>query len=356
MVRSKKCFFYVAAGIFFAVILILLSGCGKEEQGISDIVTEGGENNADTVLYLDGSPVSAEEYGMLAKENSSQISMQYTTDQVNQEDFWETEIDGETPYSRLAELVEEQLKENYAVRDLAVEMDLTENYTFSDLLDSMEQENEDRADTSGSEISYGLSSFDEASYYKYWYSNLETQVENELIQSEVQVTEDDCREYYDENPEAYTCDVGVKVLYAEISEDDPGAWNMARQLCAALKSGASETEIQDTLDISLEELELNSIDTQAGLSGIYENRWEIASELSEGQVYGPYEDQGAICVMKCLERQDGELVSFAQVKSQIERYLQVQEAQNIIQDRVSDMEVEQGSISEKEAILQAVKS
>ena len=172
----------------------------------------------------------------------------------------------------------------------------------------------------------------------------------------MQVSEDDCREYYDENPEEYTCDVAVKVLYAEIPEDDSGAWNTARQLYAALESGASETEIQDVLDVSLEELELNSIDTQAGLSGIYENRWEIASGLSEGQVYGPYEDQGALCVMKCLERRDGELVSFDQVKSQIERYLQVQEAQKIIQDRISNMEIEQGNISEKEAILQAMKS
>ena len=356
MVRSKKWPFHAAVGIILTVALVLVPGCGKDQQNVSETVGESGKTVGDAVLYLDGSPVSAEEYEMLAKENSSQISMQYTTDQVNQEDFWETEIDGVTPYSRLAELVEDQLKENYAVRDLAVEMDLTEDYTFSDLLDTMEQENEDRADTSSSEISYGLSSYDASSYYGYWYSNLETQVVNKLIQSEVQVSEDDCREYYDENPEEYTCDVAVKVLYAEIPEDDSGAWNTARQLYAALESGASETEIQDVLDISLEELELNSIDTQAGLSGIYENRWEIASGLSEGQVYGPYEDQGALCVMKCLERRDGELVSFDQVKSQIERYLQVQEAQKIIQDRISNMEIEQGNISEKEAILQAMKS
>lgn len=356
MVRSKRWPFRAAVGMILTVALVLVPGCGKEKQDISETAGESVKAEGDAVLYLDGSAVSVGEYGMLARENSSQVTMQYTTEQVNQADFWETEIDGEAPYTRLAELVEEQLKENYALKDLAVEMDLTEDYTYEDLMDTMEQENEERADTSSDEINYGLSSYDESSYYGYWYSNLETKVTEALIQQDVKVSEKDCEKYYEENPEAFLCEVGVTVLYAEIPAEDDSAWNTARQLCAALESGASEEEIKAALDVSLEELELSSLDTQVGMSGIYQNRWEIASGLSEGQVYGPYEDQGAVCVMKCLDRRENEPVAFGQVESQIERYLQVQGAQELIEKRIESMKIETGTISEKEAILQAVSS
>ena len=355
MVISKKWPFRAAVGIILTVALVLVPGCGKDEQSISETVGESVKTDGDTVLYLNGSAVSAEEYGMLAKENSSQISMQYTTDQVNQEDFWETEIDGETPYSRLADLVEEQLKEYYALKELAAALGLTEDYTYEELMDSMKEENQERGESSGEEINYGLSSFDEASYYKYWYSNLETQVVDGLIQDSVKVSEKDCRNYYEENQEAYTYDVSVSILYGEISGDESGAWNTARQLSAALESGASTAEIEDVLGVSLEELDLNSADTQDGLSGVYANRWEIASGLQEGEVYGPYEDQGMFCVMKCTGRQENEQVSFDEVKDQIERYLQVQAAQEMIRERTAEMELEPGEISEKEVILQAVQ-
>lgn len=351
MVRSKKWPFRAAVGMILTVALVLVPGCGKEKQDISETAGESVKAEGDAVLYLDGSAVSAGEYEMLARENSSQVTMQYTTDQVNQADFWETEIDGEAPYTRLAELVEGQLKENYALKDLAVEMDLTEDYTYEDLMDAMEQENEERADTSSDEINYGLSSYDESSYYGYWYSNLETKVTEALIQQDVKISEKDCEKYYEENPEAFLCEVGVTVLYAEIPEDDADAWNTARQLCAALEKGASEEEINAALDVSPETLELSSLDTQAGMSGIYQNRWEIASGLSAGQVYGPYEDQGAVCVMKCQERRENEPVSFDEVKSQIERYLQVQGAQEIIKNRTEEMKVESGTVTPKEVIV-----
>ena len=96
--------------------------------------------------------------------------------------------------------------------------------------------------------------------------------------------------------------------------------------------------------MSLKELTLTSYDTQAGMSGVYQNRWEIASGLSAGQVYGPYEDQGAVCVMQCTDRAENGQVAFEEMKSQIERYLQAQKAQEIIKNRTEEMEVESGQL------------
>ena len=96
MVRSKKWPFRAAVGMILTVALVLVPGCGKDGQETSGTAEGSRKEEGDIVLYLDGSPVSTEEYGMLTQKFSSQITMQYTTDQVNQEDFWETEIDGET--------------------------------------------------------------------------------------------------------------------------------------------------------------------------------------------------------------------------------------------------------------------
>ena len=45
---------------------------------------------------------------------------------------------------------------------------------------------------------------------------LETQWKNSWIPDNADVTESDCRDYYDEHEDAYTYDTGVTVIYAEL--------------------------------------------------------------------------------------------------------------------------------------------
>lgn len=335
-----------------AAVLILNTGCAGQEKST--------QQADDAVLYLGGEAVSEEEYGMLVQEYCNEISMQYTTDEVNSEGFWETQIDGSTPYERLEEIVREKLRYNYALKKLALQMEVVEDYSYEDLVSSMKEENESRE--AASEQDYGLTGYDEASYYKYWYSNLETEVTGALIQKEIEIAEEDCRDYYDSNQAEYIYDIGVKILYVEISDSEENQ-NPALQLKAAMSQ--EEIDSADALfgipefsseDISAEELELTSLDTQEGMSGVYTTRWELASQLEEGEVYGPYEDNGSLCIIKCLARTEGGSVDFADVKSQIERYLQTQKAQERIAQEAEGLEIKEGTASEKDLILSLVES
>lgn len=362
MVRMKRRPFPAAVGILgiLTAMLFFTAGCGKGEES----TTKETDSSENVVLYLNDDAVSKEEYEMLAGEYCNEIYMQYTTEQINDENFWEEEMDGIVPYAQLEEIIREELTHNYALKALAVELEVTDDYTYQDLMTFMEEENtsgEDhsQADTSDDEVSYGLTSFDEATYYKYWYSNLETQVLNTLIQEKTDISEEDCREYYDENPESFTYETGVSILYAEIPYDSEeqreSAQAAALQLRHAMENTESVSELEEAFEeASIEQLELNSLDTQEGMSGIYSQRWELASQLAEGEVYGAYEQDGAFCIIKCIGRTENELVDFGTVQAQIERYLQQQEAQKLIDQEEESLEVKDGKITEKEAILEAV--
>lgn len=320
------------------------------------------QNPDETVLYLDGDAVTEDEYALLAAEYRNQVTMQYSTDQVNADDFWQTEIDGETPLSQLEKLILDQLKYNYAVKHLAVEADVTEDYTYAELQENREGENQERSgQLKNDETVYGLTSYDDSTYYSYWYSNLETQWKNSWIPKNADVTEAECRDYYEDHSDGYTYSTGVTVIYAELpytSESERGEMqNTALSLSRALETSDNMEEIEEAFpEIGFEELELNDFDTQEGMSGVYTLRWEKASQLEEGQVTAPYEDNSAVCVMKCISRTENGKLEFDDVKSQIERMLQVQAADQCISETEENMKVENGGISAESVILKTVSN
>ena len=353
MVRLNSRPFPAAVRMIFILTAVLdLAGC-TTENGSAEEQTDSSE---EAVLYVGGEPVSEAEYKMLAREYSNQIYMQYTTEMVNSDDFWQTETDGTAPWELLDELVQEELRYNYALKELAEELSVTGDYTYQDLLEAGEEENASRSKQldAAEETVYGLTNFDEQTYYKYWYSNLETQVTNALIEEGHAVTEEECRAYYDSNPEAFSYEVGVTLLYAELpytEKDRQKSGAQAEQIEKAMENTDSVSELSELFpDASLQELTLNSLDTQEGMSGVYSYRWQTASQLEEGDIYGPYEDNSMLCVMKCIDRTENGSLGFNDVKSRIERYLQVQEAQKAISDKVKETEISSGNISPEKII------
>lgn len=354
MVRINKRPYPIAVGILgiLTAMLVIGAGCGKSENEVRNAE----KSSSDTVLYINDSAVSEEEYAMLVQEYRNQIYMQYTTEQVNSDGFWETKIDGTAPCEMLEDIIEDELRGNYALKDLAVELGITQDFTYAELMESMDAENDTRENLSENEVSYGLSSYDEASYYKYWYSNLETQVVNALIQDKIDISRKDCETYYNENQEEFTYDVGVDLWYAEIpyGEDiqQKEAEEKAAYLCKAMENAESADELKTVFDdVDIEQLNLNSLDTQEGMSGIYSQRWALASQMDAGEVYGPYEENGAWCVIKCIQRTENGILDLDTVQPRIERYLQMREAQERIREEAERMTVKEGEITAKEVIL-----
>ena len=173
-----------AMGILIAA-MAFVGGCGtqntdqNDQTNVSVEVSAGAENtqaDTDVVCYIDGDAVSVEEYVLLAENHKNDILMRYTTEQVNQPDFWEQEIDGKVPAEQLETIISQDLMENYAIKHLAVEWKVTEDYTFEDLKAQMEEKNDAQSDRADTTDSYGLTVYDINKYY-----NLQTRRMNQMI-------------------------------------------------------------------------------------------------------------------------------------------------------------------------------
>lgn len=328
MVKLKNRPFSIAVGILVILTVILL---GVTYIGKKDL--EKSEENV--VAYIDDYKITEEEYTMLAKASYNQVYMQFTSEQINDEDFWEKDMEGIKPYEILEDIILEKLKENYALKTLAKELKIEDYDTYEELVKSMETSNE-------SDQKYGLESYDINSYYTYYYSNLETKVREKLINDEIQITEEECLEYYKENANMYLSDVVVDILYVEVDACEKDAWNTAYQAARAFEHVESADDINEKNfpEVEVEELKLSSLETESGMSGIYSRRWEIASQLQEKEVYGPYENNDAYCVIKCLERKEKQPIEFSECVGRIERELQVREADELIKDKESELSIE----------------
>ena len=117
---------FAAMGILIAA-MAFVGGCGtqktdqNDQTNVSAEVSAGAENtqaDTDVVCYIDGDAVSVEEYVLLAENHKNDILMRYTTEQVNQPDFWEQEIDGKVPAEQLETIISQDLTENYAIKRL----------------------------------------------------------------------------------------------------------------------------------------------------------------------------------------------------------------------------------------------
>ncbi len=344
---KKKKYFLLTAGalaalavLFFAAVFI---GNRPDDR-----------TGRQLVLYLNGAAVSVDEYELMARENRSRILMQYSSEEANQDDFWVTDFGGTYPWEQLSELVLEELRQKYAIKELAAEMGLTEDYTFQDLQEAMNEKNKAAASDVDGEIQYGITAFDMDAYYQYWYSNLETTLVTALISGAEEVPEAECEDYYEAHIDEYTYETGVRLLYAEIPLDPQKkeeAFKQAQDIVQMMEERKDGKSLQKAFpDAGLEELELTSLDRQEGLSGVYSRRWEIASRLGEGEVYGPYEDNGFVCVIKCTGRTENGRIPFSEAESDIQAFLQRTYARSTLDARAAGMEITEGKISARDVI------
>lgn len=344
----------IAVGILGILTAIsTISGCGKTDQLTTEEKAGKGEQE-NAVVYIGDCGVPAEEYAMLARMYANQIMMSYDTDQVNRETFWETEIDGIPPWSQLQDVIEEELKYHYTLRQLALDLGVTESYTFETLMSGMDAENTERQDkTAEGAVVYGLTEYDAEKYYKYWYSNLEMSVQNALIREKTNVSESDCRAFYDTHKEAYVNEGNILVLCAEVSGEN--AMQTADAIARSMEQGAAMEELQTMYPAaSMEELQLAS-GGQESLSSVADTRWQIASALQDGEISIPYEENGTYVVIQCLEHLPETPIEYEDVRGRIERALQAEQAAQMIEKCIEETKVTKGQIEAKTVILDTLQ-
>lgn len=149
----------------------------------------------DGVMKINGMEVGQEEFELILKRESPRVLRAYTTEEVNQEDFWAKE--GETEKNPCTEVVEQTcscLIKNYTLKQIAKDQGIN----IKDLeFDSIKENFRNR------ESDYGPEAISFSAFYDYLYTDLEVKVREKLKQKQ--------------NPEQEE----LMVFYEQMKEQNP---------------------------------------------------------------------------------------------------------------------------------------
>ena len=318
--------------IVFGIVLLLLAGLifylrlRKPEE-------------LRTVMEINGQEVAKEEYQLVIKRYQAQVKSQYSTEEANQKDFWTTEKDGGAPLAVIMSLAEEDLIQKKTAASMAKEKGIDADMDYTSIKASLEKENTSRSGKEDSgNVTYGLSSYTEGDYYQYVYTELEAQL-MEVLKKEQDITREELEAAYQESRDAYSYETGVTMLIAETKSENAA---LLQDAVKSMEEGKSREELTEVFpDISFYELEMNTLDTQEGKSGVYSIRWILASAMREGEISQLVTAGQNSLVMKCLKREDDGVLPFDQIEGTLKSQMQTKKASSVIENEVKKAEVKE---------------
>lgn len=317
--KGKNYLFYCIAAL---VIAALISGpnvgCAHKKES-SDFMT------------IEGEPVAREEYQMVVYSLRAQVASEYTTDEANQDDFWEE--DGENrPLRKIMDLSLGRLKEYKTAAALAKDLGVSGAYDYDSLKadyerDAGKRENRELLE----ETVYGPDSISFQSYYTYRHTALFSELE-EALKERYPVQEDKLKQLYEEKKEQCTYAVQVETLVCELPEEEA---DMAAQIGQDMASGTAAELESAYKEAQFYELTMNDLNTQSGKSGVYAPRWEVASRLEEGQVSAPFPIGNKLLIVKCTQRRENGTIPYDEVKGVLKSIYQTEQADKELAERIN---------------------
>lgn len=323
--KRKKFFFH---GILTVICAAAFSACG------TITVKEGA-----TVMEINGRPVIKEEYQMILRDYEAQVKMQYTTEEVNKKDFWNTQFSDGRPVEKIIKLANEDLIEKKILLQLAEDAGIDAPLDYNAILEQMGQHN--------NESVYGLQEFEINSYYDYVFAGIENDVMNHLKKNYA-LTDQELQEVYEERKEEYTSDVSVDMLVVEVPKDTDET--QVHEIAEAMRTETDVRILRENYpDAYFYNITLSTLDTQEGRTGIYVQRWQIASSMQEGEMCEPFFAGDSTLIMRCLSRKENVIEPLEEVRGELESQIRTQLAKEDIA-----REAESAKINYEEDVLEQV--
>jgi len=292
-------------------------------------------NEYSVVAEVNRMPMAVNELKMFMRNHQAEVSNYYVEQyKANiDKDFWQTKFNGEMP---LATLRQKALADGVTLkikRGIAVKLGLIEDSSYKAFIDSLNKENERRAEIKAKGgILYGPGKFSENAYFAYQLANIEQDSKFKLGNGELKATEEDLRSYYElKKDELYKRSDYIKVRSFSISFTDGNgnrdesaykkAEDVAKKAKAKTDSGgdfekiASEYGSDLKLQIKIEDM---VFDEKTRKVDIKVNRGRLldqAQKLLPNQVSDVFDDGRDFYVLKFLERRDGGYKSFEEVSA-----------------------------------------
>lgn len=195
--KKKKSRYKVAAAAVIAIVLIV----------IAVVLLYSPRQDEGVVCYINNEPVYEQEVVIATDQvelAAEQDFAELTGQEMGNVDF-SVEAEGKTGYEYLAEAVKEELVRMKIIQIDAKEHGLCDAITYPEIEKEREEENRQRAETKSEDgVVYGITSFDEEEYYRYFIDNLDIQNKRYLAQTgEITATEEEAKAEYEKDPSAF---------------------------------------------------------------------------------------------------------------------------------------------------------
>lgn len=338
--EKKRRIFYIIPGILIAAVVLtgLYFGIFRK-------------SGTDTILTINGQPVTREEYQMVLSSFCSRVQSAYSTEEANREDFWSDSGDEDSPLNEIMDLTLRELKENKVTVSMAEINGINTDMDYDTIKSDYEADADVRSDRDSQEQTvYGPDNLSFASYYGYRYTSLRAELE-EALKPEYPITEDGLRELYEKNIDQYTYQTQVSVTACEMTTETAAAYGID-VIRGALENNTLDELEEQFPDAGFYEITMNDVNPQEGKSGVYISRWEAASQLREGQISDPIQIGDNILIMKCTGRQENGSLDFESVKGVLESRYQTMMAEKEIEKNIESADVEYKEKDLKDAALE----
>ncbi len=250
-----------------------------------------GTQSGGEVLKINDITVTAEELKAEMQDLKPDISGEfYRKYNINlSSKDWNREFDGVVPMAYLRDAAKNKLVEKKIKLILANENGFDYPTDFKSFYSEMEEENKKRKSKIDSgEVVYGAKSYSRKTWDAYVFSNIDTQLREKLIN----VTEDELKRYTEENRERFetlkynvTCDI-LQIHYKD-EDDKKSVFEEAERVRKRLTDGESAKKIVD---------EYNSPEVKLYTSQVFSNEYAGSNEMAypEGSVTAPNMKKGDI--------------------------------------------------------------
>jgi len=319
-------------------------------------VVSCGEHPGTWVAKVNGEPISVRlfERGMVRNRASAYQYFRQKYGAEDSADFWTTPYDGEAPLEwikqkTLDECVRIKVEQVFA-RDHGVIADAG----YGAFLASLERENERRRQAlAAGEPIYGPQQYTEDTYFTYFFTNMVLELKKRLSRGgELFALEATLREYYESvKHELYDRGDRVKIWTIEIPfrRREGQSEDLTREEARAkIEEVKARLERGDRFeDLAGEYNENGSLNERTMDDDSARFDWrrrpdmrEHAMKLGEGETSDIFEERGAFCIVKCVEKDALGYMPFDEVKGNVRTRYTDAKYEALINRMVSGAQVE----------------
>jgi hypothetical protein len=301
------------------------------------------------IATVNNEPVSVGEFKLQVKKNKALVSG-YFKGKYNandSKDFWTTGFDGEVPVEKLKRDSLDSCILMKVQQMMAMEKGLLQDITYGKFLRELQAENRKRKDyLKNNRVFYGPEQYDKESYYNVVTGNMVSDLKK-LLTKDMQLDDERMWKYYEAFKDKLfkkQDTIRVYTIYSAYLSGEKGSKAEVEKLM---------TDIKDSLDKGMDvkaavepyngkvKVEEQIFDSKSGHkdSIMTPVLFSEAIRLFPGQLSDVFEENGAVFLVKCMDRKSNGYQSFEDSKDRIQQELVEEEYGKRVQNRVNAVSV-----------------